>query len=113
MKPQRYSAAIQGTVKDAVPGSGSGGAVKTPVGGSVRVRDRVRGDVVFENSELDDLVILRSDGFPTYNFSVVIDDADMGITHVVRGDDHLNNTPRQLNILSALDLQCGVRPRVP
>ena len=78
---------------------------KTPVGGSVRVRDRIRGEVVFENSELDDLVILRSDSIPTYNFSVVVDDADMGITHVVRGDDHLNNTPRQINIMTALDLR--------
>jgi len=75
---------------------------KTPTSGEVCVRDRIRGDVTFENSELDDLVILRSDGVPTYNFSVVIDDSEMGITHVIRGDDHLNNTPRQLNILEAL-----------
>ena len=99
--------------KDAVPGVDPVVRFKTPVGGSVRVRDRIRGDVIFENSELDDLVILRSDGFPTYNFSVVIDDADMGITHVVRGDDHLNNTPRQLNILSALDLQTPEYAHVP
>ena len=98
---------------DAVPGVNPVVRFKTPVGGSVRVRDRIRGDVIFENSELDDLVILRSDGFPTYNFSVVIDDADMGITHVVRGDDHLNNTPRQLNILSALDLQTPEYAHVP
>ena len=88
----------------AVPGVDPVVRFKTPVGGSVRVRDRIRGEVVFENSELDDLVILRSDGIPTYNFSVVIDDADMEITHVVRGDDHLNNTPRQINIMAALDL---------
>ncbi len=99
--------------KDAVPGVDPVVRFKTPVGGSVRVRDRIRGDVIFENSELDDLVILRSDGFPTYNFSVVIDDADMGITHVVRGDDHLNNTPRQLNILSALDLRTPEYAHVP
>lgn len=78
---------------------------KTPVSGRVRVHDRIRGEVVYENSELDDLVILRPDGVPTYNFSVVIDDAEMGITHVVRGDDHLNNTPRQINIMSALNLR--------
>jgi glutamyl/glutaminyl-tRNA synthetase len=62
------------------------------------------GEVTFENAELDDLIILRSDGAPTYNFSVVIDGNDMGITHVVRGDDHLNNTPRQLNIMESLGL---------
>ena len=56
----------------------------------------------FENSELDDLVIARADGTPTYNFCVVVDDLDMGITHVIRGDDHVNNTPRQINILKAL-----------
>ena len=58
--------------------------------------------VVFQNSELDDLIIARSDGTPTYNFCVVVDDMDMQITHVIRGDDHLNNTPRQLNMLLAL-----------
>ena len=78
---------------------------KTPMHGTVRVRDRIRGEVVFDNSELDDLIILRSDDVPTYNFSVVVDDAEMGITHVVRGDDHLNNTPRQINIMMALDVR--------
>ena len=78
---------------------------KTPMHGTVRVRDRIRGEVVFDNSELDDLIILRSDGVPTYNFSVVVDDAEMGITQVVRGDDHLNNTPRQINIMMALDVR--------
>ena len=96
-----------------VPGVDPVVRFKNPVAGSVRVRDRIRGEVVFENSELDDLVILRSDGIPTYNFSVVIDDADMGITHVVRGDDHLNNTPRQLNIMSALDLSPPEYAHVP
>ena len=89
----------------AVPGANPVVRFKTPATGSVRVRDLIRGEVVFENSELDDLVILRSDGVPTYNFSVVADDADMEITHVVRGDDHLNNTPRQINIMTALDLR--------
>ena len=78
---------------------------RNPTAGTVTVHDRIRGDVKFDNSELDDLVILRSDGVPTYNFSVVVDDSQMNITHVVRGDDHLNNTPRQLNILAALDLE--------
>ncbi|MCF7989000.1 MAG: glutamate--tRNA ligase [Thiohalocapsa sp.] len=73
-----------------------------PVDGAVIVDDMIRGRVAFANSELDDLIIRRSDGSPTYNLTVVVDDADMGITHVVRGDDHLNNTPRQINILKAL-----------
>ena len=75
---------------------------KNPQDGSVVVDDLVRGKVVFSNSELDDLIIRRSDGTPTYNLSVVVDDLDMGITEVIRGDDHLNNTPRQINILEAL-----------
>jgi glutamyl-tRNA synthetase len=62
----------------------------------------VKGTVVFENSQLDDLVLLRADGLPTYNFAVVVDDTDMKITHVIRGDDHLNNTPRQIQIYKAL-----------
>jgi len=70
--------------------------------GEVVVEDRVRGRVVFQNAELDDLIIVRSDGTPTYNFTVVIDDCDMAITHVIRGDDHLNNTPRQMNMIDAL-----------
>ena len=73
-----------------------------PRDGQVVVDDGVRGKVVFSNDELDDLIIRRTDGTPTYNLSVVVDDLDMGITDVVRGDDHLNNTPRQINILAAL-----------
>jgi glutamyl-tRNA synthetase len=69
------------------------------------VDDLVHGRVVFENSELDDLVILRSDGTPTFHFGVVVDDADMRITHVIRGDDHLNNTPRHINLFHALGLE--------
>jgi glutamyl-tRNA synthetase len=68
----------------------------------VHVSDLIRGAVTFENSQLDDLIIQRSDGTPTYNLVVVVDDVDMGITHVVRGDDHLNNTPKQLHIYEAL-----------
>jgi glutamyl-tRNA synthetase len=75
---------------------------RNPDSGAVVVDDRIRGKVVFENSELDDLIIARSDGVPTYNLTVVVDDMDMSITHVIRGDDHLNNTPRQINILRAL-----------
>jgi glutamyl-tRNA synthetase len=79
---------------------------KNPLSGEVVVKDIIHGPVVFQNSELDDLIIARSDGTPTYNFCVVVDDMDMEITHVIRGDDHLNNTPRQQNMLLAL----GRRP---
>jgi glutamyl-tRNA synthetase len=72
---------------------------KNPIDGAVIVKDVVHGDVRFENTELDDLIIARSDGTPTYNFCVVVDDFDMRVTHVIRGDDHLNNTPRQINML--------------
>ncbi len=73
-----------------------------PQDGTVVFDDMVRGKVAFQNTELDDLIIRRTDGSPTYNLSVVVDDLDMEITHVIRGDDHLNNTPRQINILKAL-----------
>ena len=75
---------------------------RNPEAGDVVVRDLVHGDIVFRNAELDDLIIARSDGTPTYNFCVVVDDSDMGITHVIRGDDHVNNTPRQMNMIAAL-----------
>ncbi len=75
---------------------------KNPEHGSVMWKDLVKGYIEFDNGELDDLIIARADGTPTYNFCVVVDDWDMGITHVIRGDDHVNNTPRQINILKAL-----------
>ena len=75
---------------------------KNPQVGVVRFTDSVYGEIVVSNQELDDLVIVRSDGYPTYNFAVVIDDWDMGITHIIRGDDHINNTPRQINLFQAL-----------
>lgn len=75
---------------------------KNPQTGSVTFHDLVRGEVVVENSELDDLIIMRSDGTPTYNFTVVVDDADMKINIVIRGEDHVSNTPRQINILKVL-----------
>jgi len=75
---------------------------RNPLEGSVVFEDKVKGRVEWANSELDDLVIFRSDGWPTYNFAVVVDDIDMGITEVIRGDDHVNNTPRQINIYHAL-----------
>ena len=75
---------------------------KNPQEGKVVINDHIRGKIEISNTELDDLIIQRSDGTPTYNFCVVVDDWDMGITHVVRGEDHINNTPRQINILEAL-----------
>ncbi len=84
-----------------------------PVDGSVVVEDVIHGSVAFQNAELDDLIIARSDGTPTYNFCVVVDDMDMQITHVIRGDDHLNNTPRQINMLKALGAKPPVYAHVP
>jgi len=75
---------------------------RNPLEGTTSWNDMVKGPISFDNSELDDLIIARPDGTPTYNFCVVVDDWDMGITHVLRGDDHVNNTPRQINILLAL-----------
>ena len=86
---------------------------KNPVDGHCRVKDQVQGDVVFENSELDDLIIARSDGSPTYNLTVVVDDMDMAITEVIRGDDHLNNTPRQINIFNALGAKAPNYAHIP
>ena len=79
---------------------------RNPPDGQVVLNDLIKGQIVIDNKELDDLIIARADGVPTYNFCVVVDDWDMGITHVIRGDDHVNNTPRQINILKAL----GVTP---
>jgi glutamyl-tRNA synthetase len=75
---------------------------RTPREGTTVVKDLIKGDVVFENRELDDLIIARTDGTPTYNFCVVIDDIDMAISHIIRGDDHLSNTPRQIHFYQAL-----------
>jgi glutamyl-tRNA synthetase len=86
---------------------------KNPAAGEVVVNDLVHGRTVFQNSELDDLIIQRSDGNPTYNFCVVVDDMDMGVTHVIRGDDHLNNTPRQINMLTALGTTPPTYAHVP
>jgi len=84
-----------------------------PTQGQVVVNDCVRGRVEFDNEQLDDLIIARSDGSPTYNFTVVVDDHDMQISHVIRGDDHLNNTPRQMNMFAALDAKPPVFAHLP
>jgi glutamyl-tRNA synthetase len=86
---------------------------RNPQEGEVVIDDLVRGRVVFSNRELDDLIIARSDGTPTYNLTVVVDDLDMQITHVIRGDDHLSNTPRQINILRALGAEPPRYAHVP
>jgi glutamyl-tRNA synthetase len=86
---------------------------KTPLDGEVSFNDLIKGPITVANRELDDLVLMRGDGVPTYNFGVVIDDWDMGITHVIRGDDHVNNTPRQINILRALGAPVPVYAHVP
>jgi glutamyl-tRNA synthetase len=77
---------------------------KAPQGGTVTIHDLLRGQIAFDIQEMDDLIIQRTDGTPTYNFVVVVDDADMGITHVIRGDDHLSNTPRQALLYEALEV---------
>jgi glutamyl-tRNA synthetase len=86
---------------------------RNPQSGTTVVDDLVHGPVTFQNAELDDLIIARSDGTPTYNFCVVVDDMDMGVTHVIRGDDHLNNTPRQMNMLRALGMTPPAYAHVP
>ena len=86
---------------------------KTPKGGVVAWEDKCKGRIEFQNSELDDLVIARPDGTPTYNFCVCVDDMDMAITHVIRGDDHVNNTPRQIHIFEALGASVPVFAHLP
>jgi glutamyl-tRNA synthetase len=86
---------------------------RNPDEGRVVVNDAVHGPIAFDNTELDDLIILRSDGNPTYNFCVTVDDWDMQITHVIRGDDHINNTPRQINMLRALGGEPPVYAHLP
>ncbi|MGO9930450.1 MAG: glutamate--tRNA ligase [Steroidobacteraceae bacterium] len=98
---------------DSLPGVSPVVRFKNPLAGEVVVDDIVHGRVIFQNAELDDLIIARSDGTPTYNFCVVVDDMDMQITHVIRGDDHLNNTPRQLNMLLALGAAPPVYAHLP
>ncbi|MBN2140473.1 MAG: glutamate--tRNA ligase [Desulfovibrionaceae bacterium] len=93
-----------GTCREKGLGPGPGRAVrlKTPLSGSTSYQDLVKGPIVVDNQELDDMVLRRSDGTPTYNLAVVVDDHDMGVSHVLRGDDHVNNTPRQITIYRAM-----------
>ncbi|MDH4099773.1 MAG: glutamate--tRNA ligase [Nitrospirota bacterium] len=100
-------------LKEAIPDKSFAVRFKAPQDGQTIVNDMIKGAVTFENSQLDDLIILRSDGNPTYNFCVVVDDADMRVTHVVRGDDHLNNTPRQVLMYRAMELPEPIFAHVP
>ena len=109
----RYDGLCRHRTEPAPPGVSPVVRFANPEGGDVVVDDLIRGRVVFSNTELDDLIIARSDGTPTYNFTVVVDDYDMRITHVIRGDDHLNNTPRQMNILRALGARLPAYAHVP
>ncbi|HTA66490.1 MAG TPA: glutamate--tRNA ligase, partial [Xanthomonadaceae bacterium] len=86
---------------------------RNPQEGSVVFEDKVKGRIEWANAELDDFVLIRSDGFPTYNFAVVVDDIDMAITEVIRGDDHVNNTPRQINVYAALGAPAPVFAHLP
>jgi glutamyl-tRNA synthetase len=107
-RAEKRSVRYDGTWRDRDPREAPPGVdpvirLKAPQDGATTVRDLVQGEVTVSNSEIDDLILLRADGTPTYNLSVVVDDHDMGITHVIRGDDHLNNAFRQTQIYRALD----------
>src|SRR4051795_2698048 len=107
-RAEKRSVRYDGTWRDrdpseAPPGVAPAIRLKAPQQGSTTIHDQVQGEVTVGNSELDDLIILRADGTPTYNLSVVVDDRDMGISHVIRGDDHLNNAFRQTQIYRALE----------
>ncbi len=95
------------------PTPGSVVRFRCPDVGVTRMEDLIKGNILFQNEELDDLVIQRGDGYPTYNFAVVVDDAQMGITHVIRGDDHVNNTPRQILLYEALGFPVPLFAHVP
>ncbi len=99
--------------KEPVPGVNPVVRFRNPDEGTVVVNDVVHGPITFDSGELDDLIIARSDGTPTYNFCVVVDDYDMQVTHVIRGDDHINNTPRQINMLKALGVEPPLYAHVP
>jgi glutamyl-tRNA synthetase len=113
-KPQRYDGRWRGRDPSEAPqGSPFVIRLKAPQTGETIVHDVVQGDVRFENAQLDDMVLLRSDGTPTYMLAVVVDDYDMGVTHVIRGDDHLNNAARQLQIIEAMGWPRPVYGHVP
>jgi len=113
-RPIRYD----GTWRDRDPGEAPAGVApvirfKAPLAGETVIEDRVQGTVTFQNAQLDDMVLLRADGTPTYMLSVVVDDIDMGITHIIRGDDHLNNAARQANLFRAIGHEPPVFAHIP
>ena len=114
-KANKEKPRYNGKCRSAEHGSDVEGVIrfKNPVDGEVVIHDLVKGDITVANQELDDLIIARSDGTPTYNLTVIVDDMDMGVTHVIRGDDHINNTPRQINILNALKAKLPLYAHVP
>ena len=99
--------------KNLGPAPGAVVRFKSPISGSTHWNDLIKGPVSFDNTELDDLIILRSDGMPTYNMAVVVDDVTMGLTHIIRGDDHVNNTPRQIQLYEALGAPLPLFGHVP
>jgi len=109
----RYDGRWRDSKKTPPPGVTPVVRFKNPLDGDVVFDDLVKGPIAISNAELDDLVLLREDGVPTYNFGVVVDDLDMHITHVIRGDDHVNNTPRQINIFRALGAELPNFAHVP
>ena len=111
LKP-RYDGRYR-NIQEPVPGVDPVVRFKNPLDGDVVIDDLVKGKIVISNTELDDLIIARSDGTPTYNLTVVVDDLDMKMTHVIRGDDHINNTPRQMNIMRALGAEPPKFAHVP
>ena len=98
---------------EAPPGVAPVIRLKAPLTGQTVIRDRVQGDVVIDNEQLDDMVLLRADGTPIYMLSVVVDDHDMGVTHVIRGDDHLNNAARQMMLIEAMGWPVPVFAHIP
>lgn len=112
LKP-RYDGHCRDAVHSPAPDAPFVIRFKNPTSGAVEFDDKILGHLSFKNEELDDLIIIRSDGYPTYNFSVVIDDYEMGVTEVIRGGDHVNNTPRQINLLRALGYPVPIYAHVP
>ena len=123
LEQRRQEALVQGkspkydgrcrNLQDSIPGKNPAVRFRMPQEGETAVNDLIKGKTVFDNACLDDLIIMRSDGTPTYNFTVVVDDVDMNITHVIRGDDHLNNTPKQIHIYNALGYEVPLFAHLP
>ncbi|MBI3453777.1 MAG: glutamate--tRNA ligase [Rhodospirillales bacterium] len=113
-RPMRYDGRWRDRdAKDAPAGVAPVIRLKTPQAGQTIIRDKVQGDVVIDNQQLDDMILLRADGTPVYMLSVVVDDHDMGVTHVIRGDDHLNNAARQMQLIQAMDWPVPVYAHIP